>query len=86
VFRSNRYFRCQAIDDTAGKTVAAASSGELTGDAVKGTEAAAKVGKLIAERLLAAGIQQVCLDRGEYRYHGRVQAFADGAREAGLDL
>lgn len=86
VFRSNLHFRCQAIDDQAGSTVAAAWSGELQGDAVKGCDAAAAVGKLIAERLLAAGISQVCLDRGEYRYHGRVKAFADGARGAGLDL
>ena len=86
VFRSNRYFRCQAIDDTAGNTLAAASSGELEGDSVKGCDAAAQVGKLIAERLLAAGVKDVCLDRGEYRYHGRVKAFADGARGAGLNL
>lgn len=86
VFRSNRYFRCQAIDDKAGNTVAAAWSGELTGEGPKGCDAAAQVGRLIAERLLAAGITQACLDRGEYRYHGRVKAFADGARGAGLDL
>ena len=84
VFRSNLYFRCQAIDDQAGNTVAAAWSGEVQG--VKGCDAAAAVGKLIAERLLAAGVSQACLDRGEYRYHGRVKAFADGARGAGLDL
>lgn len=88
VFRSNRYFRCQAIDDKAGNTVAAAWSGELPGESEspKGCEAAAQVGRLIAERLLAAGITAACLDRGEYRYHGRVKAFADGARGAGLDL
>lgn len=86
VFRSNLYFRCQAIDDTAGNTVASAWSGELKDDGPKGCEAAAQVGRLIAERLLAAGITQACLDRGEYRYHGRVKAFADGARGAGLDL
>ena len=86
VFRSNRYFRVQAIDDTAGNTVASASSGELSGETAKGCDAAAQVGKLIAERLLAAGITVVCLDRGEYRYHGRVKAFADGARDGGLDL
>lgn len=88
VQRSNRYFRCQAIDDIAGSTVAAAWSGEFSADAdaPKGCDAAAQVGRLIAERLLAAGITQVCLDRGEYRYHGRVKAFADGARGAGLDL
>lgn len=86
VFRSNLYFRVQAIDDTAGKTVAAAWSGELPDGTPRGCDAAAQVGKLIAERLLAAGISEACLDRGEYRYHGRVKAFADGAREGGLDL
>jgi len=87
VFRSNRYFRCQAIDDTAGRTVASAWSGELgEADAPKGCDAAAQVGRLIAERLLAAGISDACLDRGSYRYHGRVKAFADGARGAGLNL
>lgn len=86
VFRSNKYFRCQAIDDKAGSTVAAAWSGELAGDEAKGCDGAAQVGRLIAERLLAAGIKEVCLDRGEYRYHGRVKAFADGARGAGLEL
>lgn len=88
VFRSNLYFRCQAIDDTAGKTVASAWSGELGGESEKvtGCSAAAEVGRLIAERLLAAGVSAVCLDRGSYRYHGRVKAFADGARGAGLDL
>jgi len=52
----------------------------------RGCDAAAQVGKLIAERLLAAGIKEACLDRGSYRYHGRVKAFADAAREGGLDL
>ena len=89
VFRSNRYFRCQAIDDVAGSTIASAWTGELdaAGEAaVSGCDAAARLGRLIAERLLAAGITAVCLDRGAYRYHGRVKAFADGARGAGLDL
>ena len=89
VFRSNLYFRVQAIDDTAGKTVASAWSGELSTDEavpVRGCAAAAEVGRLIAERLLASGIKEARLDRGEYRYHGRVKAFADGARGAGLDL
>ena len=89
VFRSNLYFRVQAIDDTAGKTVASAWSGELGGEAGKpltGVTAASGVGRLIAERLLAAGVTAACLDRGAYRYHGRVKAFADGARGAGLDL
>lgn len=88
VFRSNLYFRCQAIDDKAGNTVASAWSGELSSEAdtPKGCDAAARVGRLIAERLLAAGITAACLDRGEYRYHGRVKAFAEGARGAGLEL
>lgn len=86
VFRSNLHFRCQAIDDKAGNTVASAWTGEFGEDKPKGIEAAAQVGRVIAERLLAAGIKEACLDRGSYRYHGRVKAFADGARGAGLDL
>lgn len=87
VFRSNLHFRVQAIDDTAGHTIASAWSGELGQEGgAKGCDAAAQVGRLIAERLLAAGVSDVCLDRGAYRYHGRVKAFADGARGAGLNL
>jgi large subunit ribosomal protein L18 len=76
------------IDDAAGRTLVAASSldPDLRGGLKTGADraAAAAVGKLIAERARAAGIEQVVFDRGGYRYHGRVQALADAAREGGL--
>ncbi|MBI2818215.1 MAG: 50S ribosomal protein L18 [Acidobacteria bacterium] len=86
VFRSLKNIYVQVIDDRRGVTLAAASSAEkgfpLAGG---GNIAAAKeVGKLIAKRALEKGIQQVAMDRGGYRYHGRVKALADAAREAGL--
>ncbi len=88
VFRSGRHIYAQVIDDAAGRTVAAASSLErgLRGALATGADkqAAAAVGKLLAERALAAGVQEVVFDRGAYLYHGRVQALADAAREGGL--
>ena len=90
VFRSSKHIYAQLIDDTKGVTVAAASSldRELKGSLAKGTDkaAAAVVGKLIAERATKAGIREVVFDRGAYRYHGRVKALADAAREAGLSF
>lgn len=90
VFRSDLHMYAQVIDDAAGKTLAAASTAEeeLKGRVAYGgnVAAAAEVGKLIAERALAAGIKQVALDRRDYKYHGRVAALADAARDAGLDL
>jgi large subunit ribosomal protein L18 len=90
VFRSSRHIYAQIIDDTAGRTVAAASTVEsaLRTESSKsgGREAAAAVGKLIAERAKAAGIEQVVFDRGAYLFHGRVKALADAAREGGLDF
>jgi large subunit ribosomal protein L18 len=87
VFRSSKHIYCQVIDDTAGETVASASSIEkdLRGQA-KGSDRAAanRVGKLLAERAIAAGVKDVVFDRGRYRFHGRVKALADGAREGGL--
>ena len=90
VFRSRQHVYAQVIDDSTGRTLAAASTvdKELRGD-VKygGNKTAAKtVGKVIAERALAAGIKQVAFDRGSNQYHGRVAALADAAREAGLSL
>jgi large subunit ribosomal protein L18 len=88
VFRSSKHIYAQVIDDAHGRTVAAASSldtGLRTGlrtGADKG--AAAAVGKLVAERALAAGIKEVVFDRGSYLYHGRVKALAEAAREGGL--
>jgi large subunit ribosomal protein L18 len=88
VFRSNRHIVAQVIDDVAGRTLAAASSLE-TGLREKptGNAAAAKsVGRLVAERAKAQGVTKVVFDRGGSRYHGRVAALADAAREAGLEL
>lgn len=88
VFRSAQHIYAQVIDDVAGHTLAAASDAdkELAAE-VKGktkTERAAVVGRAIAERAKANGISLVVFDRGGYKYHGRVQALADAAREAGL--
>lgn len=81
VFRSSKEIYCQVIDDLKATTVAAASSQGLTGSKM---EKAQQVGKLIAERTKAAGIDNVVFDRGGYLYHGRVKALAESAREAGL--
>ena len=82
VYRSNKSIYCQIIDDTKGHTLAAASSIALTtGNKM---EQAVEVGKAIAEKAKAAGIETVVFDRGGYLYHGRVKALADGAREGGL--
>lgn len=90
VFRSNRYIYCQLIDDVAQVTLAQASSAEKelakTLKSTKDQEAAAAVGRLIAERAKALGITSVVFDRGGYRYHGRVKALAEAAREAGLEF
>ena len=90
VFRSNKHIYCQLIDDSCGKTLASASSrdGDLRGDMgySGGCKAAEAIGKVIAAKALAVGVKQVCFDRGSYKYHGRVQAVADAAREAGLSL
>jgi large subunit ribosomal protein L18 len=87
VFRSAKYIYAQVIDDSSGRTLAAASSREadLTGGAGKVDQARA-VGKALAERTRAAGVSSVVLDRGGYQYHGRVRSLAEGAREGGLDL
>lgn len=88
VFRSNRHVVAQVIDDVAGHTLAAASTMELAGQEVEGAKigAAYQVGLLVAERAKAKGIEQVVFDRGGNKYHGRVAAVAEGAREAGLSL
>jgi large subunit ribosomal protein L18 len=88
VFRSNRHIVAQVIDDRAGNTLAAASTVEadLRTGATGNIDAAAKVGQLVAERALAAGITKVVFDRGGARYHGRVAAVAEAARKAGLEL
>ena len=90
VFRSSKQIYAQVIDDGAGKTLAAASSLEkdLRASLKTGadTAAAKAVGDLVAKRALEAGVKAVVFDRGAYIYHGRVQALADAAREAGLDF
>lgn len=90
VFRSLQNIYVQVIDDTAGNTLAAASTldealkGKLAASGNK--EAAKEVGKLIAQKAIEKGIKQVVFDRGGYLYHGRVKEVAEGAREAGLDF
>jgi len=88
VFRSLNQIYAQVIDDTTGRTLAAASTLDAAFRAGAGskTERAKAVGAAIAERARAAGISQVVFDRGGYLYHGRVQALADAAREAGLEF
>jgi large subunit ribosomal protein L18 len=88
VFRSGRHIYAQIIDDVAGRTLVTAStlSPEFKGLGFKGkkVEAAKLVGELVAQKALAARIQQVVFDRGGFKYHGRVKALATGAREKGL--
>ena len=85
VYRSNANISAQVIDDVAGVTLVSATSTEKDFDMYGGNkEAARAVGKLVAERALAKGIEAVVFDRGGYVYHGRVQELAEGAREGGL--
>ena len=90
VYRSSKNIYAQIIDDSAGRTLAAASTMEkdLRGKRKTGADqaAAAEIGKLIAERASKAGVKQVVFDRGGYLYHGRVKALAEAAREGGLDF
>ena len=87
VHRSDKNISAQIIDDAQGVTVVAASSLE-GGKGSKGSDvaAAAKIGKLIAERAIEKGVKDVIFDRGQYIYHGRVKALAEAAREAGLNF
>ena len=84
VFRSNKYIYAHVIDDLNGKTVASASSREEAVTAGANQEAAAAVGKLLAQRATEQGVKEVVFDRGPYLYHGRVKALAEAAREGGL--
>jgi large subunit ribosomal protein L18 len=90
VFRSSQHIYAQIIDDAAGRTLATASTiDKALRESVKSganKEAAAAVGKLIAERAKAAGVEAVTFDRGAYLFHGRVKALADAAREGGLNF
>lgn len=87
VFRSNRYIYAQVIDDVGGRTLAAASSQEpdLRGSNLN-VEVAARVGELVGRRAREAGVSGIVFDRAGYRFHGRVKALADAAREAGLEF
>ena len=87
VFRSLNHIYAQVIDDVSGKTLATASTTEkdLRGSSGGNVEAAARVGKAIAERATAAGVTSVVFDRGGYVYHGRVKALIDATRESGLN-
>ncbi len=88
VFRSLNHIYAQVIDDTSGRTLAAASTleKELKGSRSTKTEEAAIVGRLVAERAKSAGVERVVFDRAGFRYHGRIRSLADAAREAGLDF
>ena len=90
VFRSSKHIYAQVIDDAKGETLAAASSMEKAlrdaGKTGANIDAAAAVGKLVAERAVKGGVKEVVFDRGQYLYHGRVKALADAARESGLSF
>jgi large subunit ribosomal protein L18 len=90
IFRSNKFIYAQVIDDTEGRTLAAACSREapIMGALKSGADkaAAAAVGKAVAERAVAKGVKEVVLDRGPYLYNGRIKALADAAREGGLSF
>jgi large subunit ribosomal protein L18 len=90
IFRSSAHIYAQVIDDVKGHTLAAASTNEKgwseADDEKTKTEQAAIVGRLVAERAKAAGVEKVVFDRGGFKYHGRVKALADAAREAGLSF
>jgi large subunit ribosomal protein L18 len=89
VFRSNRHLSVQVIDDDAGTTLAAASTNEAdlrSAGSGSSVDAATKVGTLIGERAKAAGIEKVVFDRGGFAFHGRIEAVASAAREAGLEF
>lgn len=87
VFRSNKQIYAQIIDDTSGKTLAAASSVKMTeAQSVPKNEQATMVGKAIAEAAKSAGVEKVVFDRNGYIYHGRIQKLAEAAREGGLQF
>ncbi len=89
VFKSAKHIYAQVIDDTCGRTLASMSTvdkGFQATDEKGKTNAAHQVGKLLAEKAKAAGVEQVVFDRGGYMYHGRIKALSDGAREGGLQF
>jgi large subunit ribosomal protein L18 len=86
VFRSNRGIFVQLVDDVAGRTLAAVNWTESDLRSLKPMDQARRAGALLAERAKAAGVETAVFDRGGYRYHGRVRALAEGARESGLNF
>lgn len=88
VFRSNKHIVAQVIDDTTGRTLAAASTHEEAANAgaTGNVEASSRIGALVAERAKSAGVSKVVFDRGGYIYHGRIAAVAEAARAAGLEF
>ena len=86
VFRSNRGIQAQLVDDLAGRTLASVSWTEADLRDLKPMEQAERAGRALAERAQGAGVQTAVFDRGGYRYHGRVKAFAEGVREGGLTV
>ena len=90
VFRAHKHIYAQIIDDATGRTLASASTMDKQFRDAAGSggnkDAAAAIGRTVAERAQAAGVKKICFDRGEFRYHGRVAALANAAREAGLEF
>jgi len=88
VFSSNKHLYAQLIDDLSGQTIASASTvdADLRGEGALSVEVAGKVGKLVAKRAMEKGVRSVVFDRGGFRFHGKVKALADGAREEGLEF
>jgi large subunit ribosomal protein L18 len=86
VFRSNRGLSAQLVDDAAGRTLAAVHWYESDLSKLKGLERTKRAGELLAERAKAVGLSEVVFDRGGYRYHGHVRAFAEAIREAGITV
>ena len=90
VFRSHKHIACQVIDDVTRKTIVSASTRDsAVAESISyggNKDAAIAIGKVVAEKALAAGVTKVRFDRGDYQYHGRVAALADGAREGGLNF
>ena len=87
VFRSSKHIYAQIIDDTSGLTIASASTLEKSSSSLgSNVSSASKVGSEIAKKAIKAGVKEVFFDRGSYKYHGRVEALAENAREAGLEF
>lgn len=84
IFRSNKYIYAQIIDDSAGKTLVAASEKELKNDKMTKIQVAEEIGKSIAQKAAKKKVNSVVFDKGAYRYHGRVKALAESARKEGL--